>query len=90
MILDIDSIPFADIKPNSLLVVRLPPGARPNGESIEQMASALRRYIPDSVQILITQPNTEVLSIDEETLNAAGWYKLPAPPPPNAPSQEVR
>lgn len=77
MPLDLTTIPFDQIKPNSLLVVRLPPeDGLGNAETIcRALETTLRPHIPMSTKVLIMKHGTEVFSVDEEIMNSIGWFK---------------
>jgi hypothetical protein len=77
MSLDLTTIPFSEIKPNSLLVVRLPPeDGLGNAEQIcRAMETVLRPHLPNSTRVLIMKHGTEVFSVDEEVMNAMGWVR---------------
>ena len=74
---DITTIPFDQIKPNSLLVVRLPPdNTLSNAETICRALEAnLRPHIPASTKVLIMKHGTEVFCVDEEVMNSIGWFR---------------
>ena len=64
-----DRIPFDDIPPHCLLIVRAPEAAQ------EEIVTLLRAKVDPSVAILPAHWETELLCITEPVLNAAGWYR---------------
>ncbi len=77
MPLDLTTIPFDQIKPNSLLVIRLPPEDNlGNADTIGRaMETVLRPHLPNSTKVLIMMHGTEVFSVDEEVMNEMGWVR---------------
>lgn len=83
MLVDLTQIPYDEIKPNSILVVRLPIGytfTDADKGMIDSLAQAMRDKIDKSVNVLIMRHDTQIYNIDEELMNQMGWFKQ-APPP---------
>ena len=78
MIVDIDNIPYSEITPNSLLVIRLPNGFNFTGgdrDMMDKLTAALREKVDPNVSVLIMQYGTDVFCVPEEVMNQGGWYK---------------
>jgi hypothetical protein len=73
--LDLDQIPFADIKPNSLLVLRWPQDSDEDRAGLDNVIYALRDQLPESVRVLVLRDETQLCHVDEATMNAAGWFR---------------
>ncbi len=73
--IDPKTIPFDQITPNSILVLRLPAASQDDVEGVEALVKELRPKIDPSVVFLTMRADTEVYLWPEEVLNAAGWYK---------------
>lgn len=76
MLVDITQIPYSDITPNSILVLRLPTGTQNDLRSIEDIWKALRTYLSPTVTILVMRDDTEVYHVDEDLMNQMHWYKV--------------
>lgn len=66
---DLSTLPLADVGPNSIIVVR---ADEPNREAI---LHGLRDLIPNTTRILVMRRDTELMLVDEETMNDAGWFR---------------
>ncbi len=66
---DLSSIPWADLKPHSLIVTRL------TEERLDQFLYALRDHVGDSVKTVPMSPDAEVLVVDEAMMGAMGWVR---------------
>lgn len=64
------TIPFDQITPNSILVIR----DDTLGDD-EERKRTLRAQLPHSVDVVTMARATDVLCISETTLNAAGWFR---------------
>ncbi len=71
MTVDLKDIPWSDITPHSVVFVRL------EGERLDRFVYALRDQIGDSVKVVPMNVDTEILVIEEETLNRMGWFRKP-------------
>lgn len=69
---DINEIPYDQITPNSLLVIR---GSAKDMPDMVELHKSLKDRLDPSVMVLTTNRDTDVLCIPEEVLNEAGWYK---------------
>jgi hypothetical protein len=62
----VDSIPFGEIPPRSLLIVRA---------HDEADITAIRAKLSATIAIFPARRDTDVFCLTEEVLNAAGWYR---------------
>lgn len=75
---DLNEIPFDQVSPNSILIIR--GGGDGNDAAaptpdMEAVLKELKAKVDASVSIFVTNRSTDVLCIPEEVLNEAGWYK---------------
>lgn len=75
MMVDINQIPYDEIKPNSILVVRLFSGTQSDLASVDAWFKGFRDRIPPSVTVLVMRDDTEIFNVDEELMNRMGWFK---------------
>lgn len=80
MLVDLTQIPYNEIKPNSILVLRGPVGAMGNMEDVQPFLLKLREKVDPSVDILMMRADTEIFCVNEKTMNEAGWFKQTLPP----------
>ena len=79
MLIDPETIPYSDILPNSIIIVRGP------DEQLDKLIPRMQSSVDSSVAFQRMGEGTEVLCISEENLNKAGWFKVKtgeAPPSP--------
>ena len=65
--MDLSTLPT--IGPNAVLIVRTD---EPDAQAI---IHGLRDLIPNETRILVMARDTELMVVDEETMNAAGWFR---------------
>ena len=76
MLIDLTQIPYDEIKPNSILVIRNSGiTSTEDYEQIRPLFQLLREKVGSSVNILFMRPETDVFCVDEKTMNEAGWFK---------------
>lgn len=66
---DLNEIPYDQISPNSLLVIR---GSAKDMPDMAELHKSLKDRLDPSVMVLTTNRDTDVLCIPEEVLNEAG------------------
>lgn len=72
MIPELATIPFSEVPPHSLVIIRA------HEDVADEMISTFRAKIPSSASILIARRETDVFCITEDVLNQAGWrYRSP-------------
>ncbi len=64
----LDEIPFDQIGQNDLIFARL------EGDKLDNLIYVLRDKVGD-VRVVPINPDTEVLVVDEGTMNQMGWFR---------------
>ncbi len=75
MTVDITEIPYADIKPNSVLMIRVPAFGLQDKKMVDALTQGLRDKVDESVSVLIIRDDTVVELLTERAMNSAGWFK---------------
>ena len=70
MTCDLSTIPYADISPRDVIFARL------EGDKLDNLIYVLRDKVGD-VRVIPINPDTEVLVVDERTMNQMGWFRKP-------------
>jgi hypothetical protein len=79
MIIDSTAIPLDDLKPNSLLVLRVDAGTQEQLQfDVQKVIAGLKQVkIPDGVKIMVMPSTTKLELAPEHVMNAAGWVRKP-------------
>lgn len=75
MNVDITQIPYADITPNSILVIRVPAFGLQDKNMVDALTHGLREKLDDSINVLIVRDDTSVELLSEKLMNQQGWYR---------------
>ncbi len=77
MITDITQIPYADLKPDTLLVLRVDAGTPEQLRfDVEKVWTALKQVkLPDGVKVLVMPSTTKLELVPEHVMAAAGWVR---------------
>ena len=77
IVTSITEIPYAEFKPNSVLIVRLHNGTQSDLAAVDQMAKDLCDHVHPTVTYLIVKDNVSVELFNENLMNSAGWHRIP-------------
>lgn len=91
MNVDLHCIPFDQIEPRGLLVVRAE-GAELDGDHPiwATLHARLAEWGTPEVNLLGVERSTDIIHIPESLLNAEGWYKRAAESVPQAPTASTQ